>query len=115
MTARRLEADDGRLVASHVEEARSLWSRFIGLMLRPELAEGHGLLLAPCNQVHMFFMRFPIDVAYLDREGRVKRVYHRLRPWRVTRVVFGAKAAVELPAGSLAAAGVEPGMVLRLV
>ncbi len=110
----RLETADGRVVAEHVEVASTIWSRFMGLMFRGELPEGHGLSLTPCSSIHMFFMRIPLDVAFLDREGRVLRVYHGIRPWRVSRVVRGARTAVELPAGTLRAAGVEAGAVLRL-
>jgi len=63
----------------------------------------------------MFFMRFPIDVAFVDGDGRVVRAYHGIRPWRVSRVVRGAKAAVELPAGTLARHGVERGSRLQLL
>ena len=112
---RRLETDDGRVIAEHVEIAATAWRRFMGLMLRSELPAGHGLALAPCNSIHMFFMRIPLDVAFLDGDGRVLRAYHGIRPWRVSRIVRGAKAAVELPAGTLRAAAVEKGVVLRLV
>ena len=112
---RRLETAEGREVAAHVEEAGTFLRRGMGLMFRRELPAGHGLAITPCNSIHMFFMRFPLDVAFLDREGSVVRAYHGIRPWRATRIVRGAKTAVELPAGSLAAAGVDRGTVLRLV
>jgi len=111
---RRLVTADGRVVAEHVEIAASAWRRFMGLMFRADLAPGHGLLLSPCNSIHMFFMRIPLDVAFLDRDGAVLRAYHGIRPWRVSRIVRGAKSAVELRAGTLAAAGVGKGTVLRL-
>lgn len=110
----RLETADGGVVAPHVEVAGTAWRRFMGLMFRGELPAGHGLALTPCSSIHMFFMRIPLDVAFLDREGQVLRVYHGIRPWRVTRVVRGARTAVELPAGTLRAAGIEKGAVLRL-
>ncbi|HZS14034.1 MAG TPA: DUF192 domain-containing protein [Candidatus Dormibacteraeota bacterium] len=115
MQTQRLETEDGRAVAEHVELATGAWSRFMGLMFRSELPPGHGLALTPCSSIHMFFMRIPLDVAFLDREGRVLRVYHGIRPWRMSRIVRGARTAVELPAGTLRAAGVEKGAVLRLV
>ncbi|HXA28379.1 MAG TPA: DUF192 domain-containing protein [Candidatus Angelobacter sp.] len=114
MDERRLETVDGGVVAPHVEVAGTAWRRFMGLMFRSELPAGHGLALTPCSSIHMFFMRIPLDVAFLDREGRVLRVYHGIRPWRVSRVVRGARTAVELPAGTLREAGVEKGAVLRL-
>jgi uncharacterized protein len=112
---RRLETAEGREVATRVEVAGSFLRRGLGLMFRAGLPPGHGLMITPCNSIHMLFMRFPLDVAFLDREGRVVRIYPGIRPWRMSRVVRGARSALELPAGTLAAAGVEPGTVLRLV
>jgi len=85
------------------------------LMFRRGLAPGEGLAITPCNSIHMFFMRFALDVVFLDREGVVVRVYRGIRPWRVSRIVRRARTAVELPVGTLAAAGVGVGDVLRLV
>ena len=110
----RLETADGRVVADHVEVAATMWQRFMGLMFRSELPAGHGLALTPCSSIHMFFMRIPLDVAFLGRDGTVLRTYDGIRPWRVSRVVRGAHTAVELPAGTLRAAGIEKGAVLRL-
>jgi uncharacterized membrane protein (UPF0127 family) len=115
MRERRLETADGRVIAANVELASTLWRRFMGLMFRGELPAGHGLALSPCNSIHMFFMRIPLDVVFLDGGGRVLRVYHAIRPWRATRVIRGAHTAVELPAGTLRQAGVEEGAQLRLV
>jgi uncharacterized membrane protein (UPF0127 family) len=113
--ARRLETAEGREVAGRVEEADNFVRRGLGLMFRRELPAGSGLAITPCNSIHMFFMRFPLDVAFVDREGTVVRVYHGIRPWRVSRIVRRAHTVYELPAGTLAAAGVEKGAVLRLV
>ena len=104
-----LTTDEGHVLATDLEIATSLWSRFIGLMGRRSLPAGHGLWLAPCSQVHTFFCRFPMDVAFVDRDGRILHIAHAMRPWRVGRLVFRAKAAVELPGGTLRAAGVDKG------
>jgi uncharacterized membrane protein (UPF0127 family) len=101
------------VLVSDLEIARTSWSRFIGLMGRSSLASGGGLWIEPCNSIHMFFMRFAIDVLFLDRSGRVKRVMLRLRPWRVSPIVFGARTVVELPAGTLADRSLQ-GRVLRI-
>ena len=114
-TVRRLETAEGVEVAAHVEEADSFLRRGLGLMFRSDLPPGHGLAITPCNSIHMFFMRFALDVAFVDGEGVVLRVYHGIRPWRASRLIRKARTAVELPAGTLAAAGVEKGSVLRLV
>ena len=110
----RLETDSGALLADQVAVADGLWSRFCGLMLRRELPQGHGIALRPCSSVHMFFMRFPLDVLFVDGDGRVLRVLDSLRPWRVSSIVRGAKGAIELPAGTAARSGVVPGTVLTM-
>ena len=98
---KRLVAADGRVVVDDLEIARTSWARFVGLMGRPSLPLGAGLWLEPCNSIHMFFMRFAIDVLFLDRQNRVKRVMLNLKPWRISPIVFGARTTVELPAGTL--------------
>jgi uncharacterized protein len=111
----RLETDAGVVVADHVEVADSVLSRFRGLMFRDHLPEGHGLALRPCKSIHMFFMRFPLDVVFVDGDGRVVRVLDAIRPWRLSSVVRGAKAAIELPAGTAARTGVRPGTVVHMI
>jgi uncharacterized membrane protein (UPF0127 family) len=102
---RLVETDSGRVVVADLEVARTTWSRFVGLMGRPSLGSGAGLWIEPCNSIHMFFMRFAIDVLFLDRRRRVKKVMLNLKPWRVSPIVFGARTVVELPAGTLADRG----------
>jgi uncharacterized protein len=84
-----------------------------GLLGQASLDAGEGLLLKPCGSVHMFFMRFAIDVVFLDRELTVVGVVPELRPWR-TAGRRGAKAALELPAGEAARRGIELGQKLSL-
>lgn len=102
-----------RELAPRVELADGLRSRLVGLLGRSALGRGEGLWLVPCAQVHMFFMRFPIDVVFLDRERRVVSVVRELRPWRVSPWVRGAHSALELPAGSTAGA-VDAGDALEM-
>ena len=82
-----------------VEIADSFLKRLRGLMFRQRLDERHGLLLAPCNSVHMLFMRFAIDVIYLDENFCIKKIVSNLPPWIGMSVCFGARGALELPGG----------------
>jgi len=84
-----------------------------GLLGRATLPAGEGILLRPAGSVHTFFMRFPIDVVFLDRDRTVVGVRHRLAPWRVAGARH-AVAALELPAGTAAEAGIQEGDVLVL-
>ena len=79
-----------------------------GLLGRDGLEPGTGMLIDAAPSVHMFFMRFPIDVVFLDREHKVVDVRHDLRPWRVAGA-RGAYATLELPVGAARAAGIEVG------
>jgi uncharacterized membrane protein (UPF0127 family) len=105
----RLATPRGTTVAGEVAVADNPWRRFMGLMGRRELPAGAGLYLRPCSSIHMFFMRIAVDAVFVDKDCVVVRIYPSLRPWRVTRVVRKAKACIELPAGSMAAAGVKVG------
>jgi|SRR5215204_1590375 len=88
-------------------------TRMKGLLGRRSLEPGEGLLLQPAGSVHTAFMRFAIDVVFLDRDLRVLRVAASVRPWRAV-AQRGAKAVLELPAGAAGRTGLEPGMLVRL-
>lgn len=115
MDVRRLETAQGELVAARVLVAKSFGRRTLGLMFRRELPEGEGLAIVPCNQIHMFFMRIPLDVLFVNREGKVLHLLHGIRPWRMSRLVRGARYTIELPSGTLRRAGVDRGDLVRLV
>ena len=114
-TIHRLEAADGTIVAERCAVASSFLSRFRGLMGRRELPVGEGLCIQNCGSIHMFFMRFAIDVAFVNGDGRILHACHTIRPWRISRPVFGSKAALELPAGTLRNLGLDRGSVVKLV
>jgi uncharacterized membrane protein (UPF0127 family) len=99
----------GSEVAVRVRRADRTWSRMVGLLGRRSLAEDEGLLLTPCSSIHTFFMRFPIDSLYLDREHVVVKAVKDLRPFRVSACVRGARSILELPAGAIEASGTQVG------
>lgn len=105
------------VVAKRVDTANSVWSRFRGLMLRAEddFVAGDALIIDPCSSIHMFFMRFPIDVLYVNREGEIVRIQESIKPWRIGPLYTrGARYVVELPAGTVRASGTRVGDRLRL-
>ena len=103
----------GATLASEVQVADDARSRRIGLLKHDTLPPGQGLWLFPTCAIHTFGMRFPIDVAFLDRRRRVKRIYHGLAPYRLTSFVWGAQSVLELPSGSLASTGTAVGDQLQ--
>lgn len=86
----------GEVIGSHVIVARSFWQRFKGLMGTTSLAIGHGMLFPHTNSVHMFFMRYPLCVVYLNKDFVVLRCVV-LRPWTIGPVVRGTYWVLELP------------------
>jgi hypothetical protein len=82
--------------------AGTWWGRFRGWLGQPEPTQGEGLLLTPCQGIHMIGMKYPIDVAFLDQEGLVVATYANLAPWQRTKLHRKAHSALELPAGTLA-------------
>jgi len=103
----------GTVVCERCEVPESSFGRARGLLGRDGLEAGEGMLIDRAGSVHMFFMRFPIDVVFLDRDLKVVGVRHGLRPWQVA-AARRAVAALELPAGAAAEAGIEEGDVLAL-
>jgi len=79
-----------------------------GLLGRKELRAGEGLWIVPCEAIHTFGMRFPIDLVYLDRDKRVKKVRHEVPPWRLS-ACLSAHSVLELAPGSIRTTGTSPG------
>ena len=106
----------GICLASEADIARSIITRMKGLIgcTSREFYPGRGLWLMPCNGIHTFGMRMPIDVAYLDSKNRVLKLCHRLEPSRVASLVLRARSVLELPSGTLAQTHTEVGDVLEI-
>ena len=117
----------GTVVASQVRVADSSLARMVGLLNRSHLEPGEGLWIYPSNAIHTVGMRFAIDVVFLDRGRspggepcsrrsmyRVRRIYHWLAPWRITRFVWGAAGVLELAAGAIEASRTEVGDELEI-
>ena len=98
----------GRVVVPELEVAVDSARRKKGLLGRDGLAEGCGLVIAPTNAVHTFFMRFPIDILFVSRAGQIVKVRQAVGAWRMAAALRGY-AAIELAAGGAARAGLGLG------
>lgn len=101
------------IVGCRIRVAERWWQRAIGLLATPEQSVADGLWLEPCNSVHMFGMRYPIDVVYLTNQGTVMKIVHRLAPLRMS-ACFKAHSVVELRAGLAAKLGIVVGDEVRI-
>ena len=90
----------GTKLATQLEVADSAARRSKGLLGRTGLEPGQGLWIVPCESVHTFFMKFPIDLVYLDRKNRVKKARSSVGPWRLS-ACLSAHSIIELPAGTI--------------
>ena len=98
----------GRLLATDVEAAVDSETRRKGLLGRTGLADGVAMVIAPTNAIHTFFMRFPIDVVFVRRDGGVLKVRHAMPAWRMA-FAFRGFAVVELAGGAADRAGLQVG------
>src|SRR5438067_9549755 len=101
-----LKKSDGTVVCARCALAEKPFARMRGLLGRASLARDEGMLFRPAGSIHMFFMRFPIDAVFCDRDLVVIDVARSLQPWQ-TAARRGAKVVIELAAG--AAAELAPG------
>jgi uncharacterized membrane protein (UPF0127 family) len=103
----------GTTLGTNIAVADRWWSRLRGLIGRPEPRPGEGMLLMWCRAVHLHGIRYPLDIAFVDRRGAVVALYPRLRPNAWTHWHRRADHALELPAGTLEATGTREGDVLE--
>lgn len=109
-----LDENETQSLGDAIEVADSSFRRMKGLLGRKGLAAGGGLWIRPSSGVHTLFMSFPIDVVGLDKGNRVVHLWPCLRPWRMTRVSLRVRTVLELPAGTIAATGLEVGRCLTI-
>jgi len=101
------------VLADAAEIADTPAKRRTGLLKHDRLEPGQGLWIVPCESVHSFFMKFAIDLVYLDKRHRVRKVRHRMVPWRMSACLT-AHSILELPAGTVAATGTARGDQLEI-
>jgi hypothetical protein len=100
------------VLAEDVIVANTYIKRMIGLLTCKQFKRGQALILRPCNQIHTLFMRFSIDVLFLNQRNKVIAAIHQLKPWRISPFYLSAHLAIELPAGTLNATHTAPGDIL---
>jgi uncharacterized membrane protein (UPF0127 family) len=111
--ARAVNTSRPAVLAERIEIAATPWQRMRGLLGRPPLGPGQGLLIVPCQGVHTLGMAYPIDVVHLDRQGIVRHVSRGLKPWRIGPMVWRAYQALELPAGAAVSVSVGDRVTLE--
>lgn len=102
---------DNNVLFDQTNITQTAWERLRGLLAYPRLEKNQALLITPCSSVHMFGMRYPLDIAYLNKRGEVIKTVSSLRPMAVSMCV-GASATLEMPVDSLNKHNIKKGDVL---
>ncbi len=105
---------NNKTVTANAEVANTFLSRFRGLMFRKSVDGDYALHITPCNQVHMFNMRFALDVVYLSETGEVVEIHENVKPNKVCKAVRNAKSVLEMRAAAATVHGIAKGDVLEI-
>ena len=97
----------GAVILEEAEVAHTFWKRLLGLLRKDSLEQRQGLIIYPCRSVHTVGMAFPIDVAFVDRDGRLCSILEEMKPGRFSPTVQEALYVIEAPAGTFREVGAE--------
>lgn len=101
-----------QLISSNVEMANTYFKRLKGLMFKRSIPSDFSLIITPCNSIHMFFMRFPLDILFVNKENQVVGVSSRIKPWRLSKIYFKAHYVIEMNAGTIERLNISKGDIL---
>ncbi len=103
------------LLAEDALVAEAWLRRAIGLLGRKEMQKNIALVIRPCQAIHTFFMRFSIDVIFVNRKNEIIGLETDFKPWRMSKIYWQAKFAVELPAGRISKSRSSEGDIIGLL
>lgn len=85
------------VLCKNMKRAESIEDRMLGLMFKKTIHEGFdGLLIKPCKSIHTFFMKFPIDVLFIDKQFKVVKIIREMKPWRISGLYFRSEQVLEM-------------------
>ncbi len=102
------------ILADEAKMADTFFSRLVGLLNRNSLEKSEALILTPSNCIHSFFMRFTIDVIFLDKAGKVIDALPSFKPFRLSPIYFNSRTIIELPEDTLELFQTQPGDIIQL-
>ena len=108
-------SDRGTTLGEAIEVAATAVQRVKGLLGRECLADGQGLLFKSCSSLHTFFMQFPIDIVYMDKDGKVLKSARAVKPFKFVMAPLRAYYALELPVGAINQSATRVGDSLRFI
>lgn len=115
MMAKLINETQKIILIENLETANSFFKRLKGLLGRKDLSNDSALIIRRCNSIHTFFMQFPLDVIFLDKKFRIKKLFLNVEPHQIIFPVFGASSVIEMKAGALQKSNAQIGDQLNVV
>jgi uncharacterized protein len=106
---------NGAEIANEITKAHHFFSRLKGLMFSKSLPEGHGLHIQPCRSIHTFFMNYPIDVLYLNKDFEIVGLDENLQPAKMGQVYKNGYSVLELTSGTIQKSGTKVGNKIKIL
>lgn len=103
-----------RLISDDTKMADDFFSRGIGLLSRKSISENEGLIIKPCCSIHTFFMRFDIDILFVNKKNEIIALYENVKPWKILPIHITSNYVVELPAGKISSQNIYKGDIITL-
>jgi len=108
-------SDLGKPLITDIKIASSFVDRLAGLIFKKSIDKNEGMLFDDCNSIHTFWMRFPLDVIFLESENRIIRIFYSLKPFRITPVIKNSKRVLEIKSGMALELGLAVNDFLQFV
>lgn len=102
------------LIADDVKVAKNFFTRTFGLIPKNALKSGEGLVIKPCCSIHTFFMKFTIDVIFVNKKNEVIALYENVKPWRILPIHFSSHYVIELSAGEITSKCLKKGDLITI-
>lgn len=112
--AKVIRKKDGSVLIADCAMALTSWEKMLGLLPRKSIDKNEAMWINNSTSIHTFFMKFAIDVAFIDRKGKILAIYHSLQPWRHSWIHLFAKGALEAKSGLMKEMGIEKGEILEI-
>ena len=105
----------GTVLAENAKKADTVFSRLKGLLGRHSIDSEEALIITHCRSIHMVFMKFPIDVVFVDRNDKVIGLVENIKPFQMSPYFFCSSAAIELPAGKIKKSCSQKGDAVEII
>ena len=102
------------IIADDANIAQNPITRTLGLLIKKDFPDGHGLVILPCCSIHTFFMKFSIDVLFVNKKNQVVAVFENVKKNRILPIILNSYYVVELPMGTILSKNIEKGDLLEI-